>query len=103
MARLGMARTTTCAGTSRIPGRRSPHLIRLGEIKTLTAAIAKQWRASAATSCKPTAASIFASCWNEFVLKKDLARPAGQQRLLPRQHPADGTYSVVPRMAPAAK
>ena len=37
--------------------------------------------------CKPAAASILASCWNEFVLKPEHASAAGHQRPLPRQHP----------------
>jgi len=39
-------------------------------------------------SCKPAVAAILASCWNDFVLKKRARKPAGFERLLPREHPA---------------
>ncbi|HEX5373380.1 MAG TPA: nitrite reductase large subunit NirB [Aquabacterium sp.] len=74
------------------------HLIRVGEIKSFDDLLAKHGKGMGCDICKPTAASIFASCWNEFVLKKDLARLQDSNDYYLGNIQKDGSYSVVPRM-----
>ncbi|HET6787925.1 MAG TPA: nitrite reductase large subunit NirB, partial [Aquabacterium sp.] len=74
------------------------HLIRVGEIKSFDDLLAKHGKGMGCDICKPTAASIFASCWNEFVLKKDLASLQDSNDYYLGNIQKDGTYSVVPRM-----
>jgi nitrite reductase (NADH) large subunit len=49
------------------------HLVRVGQVKSFDELLAKHGKGLGCDVCKPTAASILASVWNEFVLKKDLA------------------------------
>ncbi|TAK96901.1 MAG: nitrite reductase large subunit [Aquabacterium sp.] len=74
------------------------HLIRVGQIKSFEDLLAKHGKGLGCDICKPTAASIFASCWNEFVLKKDLASLQDSNDYYLGNIQKDGTYSVVPRM-----
>jgi nitrite reductase (NADH) large subunit len=74
------------------------HLIKVGEIKSFDELLAKHGKGLGCDICKPTAASIFASCWNEFVLKKDLAALQDSNDYYLGNIQKDGTYSVVPRM-----
>ena len=48
--------------------------------------------------CKPAVASILASCWNEFVLKRDKAVLQDTNDYFLANMQKDGTYSVVPRV-----
>jgi nitrite reductase (NADH) large subunit len=75
------------------------HLIRVGEIKTFDDLLAKHGKGMGCDICKPAAASIFASCWNDFVLKKDLASLQDSNDYYLGNIQKDGSYSVVPRMA----
>ncbi|MDM0110715.1 nitrite reductase large subunit NirB [Variovorax sp. J22R133] len=74
------------------------HLVRVGEIKTFADLLAKHGKGLGCDICKPTAASIFASCWNDFVLKKDLASLQDSNDYFLGNIQKDGSYSVVPRM-----
>ena len=74
------------------------HLVRVGQIKTFADLLAKHGKGLGCDICKPTAASIFASVWNEFVLKKDLASLQDSNDYYLGNIQKDGTYSVVPRM-----
>ena len=74
------------------------HLVRVGEIRTFTDLLHKHGSGLGCDICKPTAASIFASCWNDFVLKKDLASLQDSNDYFLGNIQKDGTYSVVPRM-----
>jgi len=74
------------------------HLIRVGEIKTFDALLASHGKGLGCDICKPAAASIFASCWNEFVLKKELASLQDSNDYYLGNIQKDGSYSVVPRM-----
>ena len=47
--------------------------MRIGEIHSFDALIAKHGRGRGCDICKPTAASILASCWNGFVLAGERA------------------------------
>ncbi len=74
------------------------HLIRVGEIKTFEDLLARHGKGLGCDVCKPVAASIFASCWNEFVLKPQLASLQDSNDYFLGNIQKDGTYSVVPRM-----
>ncbi|MDM0079676.1 nitrite reductase large subunit NirB [Variovorax sp. J31P179] len=74
------------------------HLIRVGEIRSFEDLLARHGKGLGCAVCKPTAASIFASCWNEFVLKKDLAPLQDSNDYFLGNIQKDGSYSVVPRM-----
>lgn len=74
------------------------HLIRVGEIKRFEDLLARHGKGLGCDICKPTAASIFASCWNEFVLKKNLASLQDSNDYFLGNIQKDGSYSVVPRM-----
>jgi nitrite reductase (NADH) large subunit len=74
------------------------HLIRVGEIRSFDDLLARHGKGLGCDICKPTAASIFASCWNEFVLKKPLAALQDSNDYFLGNIQKDGSYSVVPRM-----
>jgi nitrite reductase (NADH) large subunit len=74
------------------------HLVRVGEIRSFGDLLARHGKGLGCDICKPAAASIFASCWNEFVLKKDLAALQDSNDYFLGNIQKDGSYSVVPRM-----
>jgi nitrite reductase (NADH) large subunit len=74
------------------------HLIKVGGIKTFDDLLHKHGKGMGCDICKPVAASIFASCWNDFVLKKDRASLQDSNDYFLGNIQKDGTYSVVPRM-----
>ncbi|CAN7591776.1 nitrite reductase large subunit NirB [Pseudoduganella sp. LjRoot289] len=75
------------------------HLIRVGNIRTFDALLAQHGKGLGCDVCKPLAASILASCWNDFVLKKEHASLQDTNDYFLGNIQKDGTYSVVPRMA----
>ena len=74
------------------------HLVRLGGITSFEALLAKHGSGLGCDVCKPAAASIFASCWNDFVLKPELAALQDSNDYYLGNIQKDGSYSVVPRM-----
>ena len=74
------------------------HLVRVGQLKSFGDVIAKHGRGLGCDICKPTVASILASCWNEFVLKRDKAVLQDTNDYFLANMQKDGTYSVVPRV-----
>ncbi|NDY90400.1 nitrite reductase large subunit NirB [Ideonella livida] len=74
------------------------HLIRVGQIKTFEELLAKHGKGLGCDICKPAAASVLASVWNEFVLKPELAALQDSNDYFLGNIQKDGTYSVVPRM-----
>ena len=74
------------------------HLVRVGQIRSFEELLAQHGQGLGCDICKPTAASILASCWNEFVLKKDLASLQDSNDYYLGNIQKDGSYSVVPRM-----
>ncbi|MDP4301107.1 nitrite reductase large subunit NirB [Leptothrix discophora] len=74
------------------------HLVRVGEIRSFDELIARHGHGLGCDVCKPVAASIFASVWNEFVLKKELAGLQDSNDYYLGNIQKDGSYSVVPRM-----
>ncbi|AMO98082.1 nitrite reductase [NAD(P)H], large subunit [Collimonas arenae] len=75
------------------------HLVRVGQIKTFDALLQQHGKGLGCDICKPVAASILASCWNDFVLKKEHAGLQDSNDYFLGNIQKDGTYSVVPRMA----
>ena len=74
------------------------HLVRVGEIHTFADLLDKHGKGLGCDICKPTASSILASCWNDFVLKKEHASLQDSNDYFLGNIQKDGTYSVVPRM-----
>ena len=74
------------------------HLIRVGQLRSFGDTIAKHGRGLGCDICKPVIASILASCWNEFVLKRDQAALQDTNDYFLANMQKDGTYSVVPRV-----
>jgi nitrite reductase (NADH) large subunit len=76
------------------------HLVRVGQIRSFDALLAKHGKGGLGCDiCKPAAASILASCWNDFVLKPELAALQDSNDYYLGNIQKDGSYSVVPRMA----
>jgi nitrite reductase (NADH) large subunit len=74
------------------------HIVRVGGIRTFGALLAKHGHGLGCDICKPAVAGILASCWNEFVLKKEHASLQDSNDYYLANIQRDGTYSVVPRM-----
>ena len=74
------------------------HLVRVGEIQTFDALLKKHGRGRGCDVCKPTVASILASCWNGFVLANDHAPLQDTNDYYLANMQKDGTYSVIPRV-----
>jgi len=75
------------------------HLVRFDQIKTFDELIAKHGKGLGCEICKPVAASVLASCWNEFVLKKPHAKLQDTNDYYLANIQKDGSYSIVPRVA----
>ena len=75
------------------------HLVRVGKITTFSALLAQHGKGLGCDICKPVAASVLASCWNDFVLKQEHASLQDTNDYFLGNIQKDGTYSVVPRMA----
>lgn len=74
------------------------HLVRVGGIKTFDELLHRHGKGLGCDVCKPLAASILASCWNEFVLQPQLASLQDSNDYYLGNIQKDGSYSVVPRM-----
>jgi len=74
------------------------HLVRVGELRTFEAVLARHGRGRGCDICKPAIASILASCWAEHVLQPaHLPLQDTNDRFLANMQ-KDGTYSVIPRI-----
>ena len=98
MARLGMAVNNHLCEHFPYSRQELYHLVRVGEIRTFADLLARHGHGLGCDICKPTAASVMASCWNDFVLRKDLAGLQDSNDYFLGNIQKDGTYSVVPRM-----
>ncbi|WP_323000029.1 nitrite reductase large subunit NirB [Castellaniella sp.] len=74
------------------------HLVRVNEIRDFKTLIARHGAGRGCDICKPVAASIFASCWNDFVLAPQHAPLQDSNDAYLGNLQKDGTYSVVPRI-----
>ena len=75
------------------------NIIRVEKIKTFAELISSHGTGLGCDICKPTAASIFASCWNEHVIDNKLHGLQDTNDYYMGNMQKDGTYSVVPRVA----
>ena len=74
------------------------HLVRVERIESFGELLKKHGTGRGCDICKPLAASILASCWNDFVLAKDKAGLQDSNDHFLANIQKDGTYSVVPRI-----
>jgi len=75
------------------------NIIRVEKIKTFEELLEKHGSGLGCDICKPTAANIMASCWNEHVLDSNLQGLQDTNDYYMGNMQKDGTYSVVPRIA----
>lgn len=73
-------------------------LIRVHGIRTFDALLEEHGHGHGCEICKPTVASILASCWNDYVLKPELTPLQDSNDYYLGNIQKDGTYSVVPRV-----
>jgi nitrite reductase (NADH) large subunit len=74
------------------------HLVRVGGIRSFGELLGKHGKGLGCDICKPVAANILASTWNDFVLKPEHASLQDSNDYFLGNIQKDGTYSVVPRM-----
>ncbi len=74
------------------------HLVKVGHIKSFADLLAEHGTGLGCDICKPVAASVLASTWNDFVLKPEHASLQDTNDYFLGNIQKDGTYSVVPRM-----
>ena len=74
------------------------HLVRINSIRNFGDLIRQHGRGRGCDICKPAAASIFASCWNEMILEAKHAPLQDTNDRFLANLQKDGTYSVVPRV-----
>lgn len=75
------------------------HMIRVEQIKSFDELLEKHGKGHGCDICKPAVASILATAWNDYVLKKPhIGLQDTNDKYLGNMQ-KDGTYSVVPRIA----
>ncbi|MFO7179722.1 MAG: nitrite reductase large subunit NirB [Pseudomonadota bacterium] len=75
------------------------HIVRVRGIRTFEQLIREHGRGQGCEICKPAVASILASTWNDYILKKEHAGLQDTNDRYLANIQRDGTYSVVPRVA----
>ena len=75
------------------------HLVRMSGISTFAELIDKHGKGRGCDICKPAAASIFAACWNDHVLRPKHAPLQDTNDHFLANMQKNGTYSIVPRVA----
>jgi len=74
------------------------HLVRVGKLMSFDAVIDKHGRGRGCDICKPALASIFASTWNEMILKPRHAPLQDTNDRFLANLQKNGTYSIIPRV-----
>ena len=74
------------------------HIVKAGKIRTFAALLEQHGSGLGCDICKPVAANILASTWNDFVLAPVHASLQDSNDYFLGNIQKDGTYSVVPRM-----
>ncbi|WP_296404900.1 nitrite reductase large subunit NirB [Psychrobacter sp.] len=74
-------------------------LVRVKGIRTFEELLNEHGSGHGCEICKPAVASILSSCWNDYVLKTELAPLQETNDYYLGNIQKDGTYSVVPRVA----
>ena len=98
MKKLGMAVNNHVCEHFAYSRQELVHLVRVGHIKAFPQLLAQHGKGLGCDICKPLAASIFASTWNDFVLTPVHASLQDTNDYFLGNIQKDGTYSVVPRM-----
>jgi nitrite reductase (NADH) large subunit len=98
MQRLGLAVSNHLCEHFAYSRQELYHLVRVGRIESFDALLAKHGRGLGCDVCKPVAASILASCWNDYVLKPQHAALQDSNDYFLANIQKDGTYSIVPRV-----
>ncbi|MCG3725550.1 nitrite reductase large subunit NirB [Vibrio cincinnatiensis] len=75
------------------------HLCQVEQIKDFATLLDKHGQGLGCDICKPTAASVFASLWNEHIMQPDLSALQDSNDAFMANLQKDGSYSVVPRIA----
>ena len=75
------------------------HLVRIHELRSFDELIERHGTGSGCEICKPAVASILASTWNDYVLKREHVGLQDTNDRYLANIQRDGTYSVVPRLA----
>ena len=75
------------------------HLVRIGGLRSFEEVVKAHGYGLGCDICKPTVASILASCWNGFVLGGDRAPLQDSNDHYLANIQRNGTYSIVPRIA----
>lgn len=99
LAKLGMEVNTDLCEHFAHTRQELYHLVRVDELRTFDAVIGKYGRGLGCDVCKPTVASILASCWNDYILKQEHAGLQDTNDYFLANMQKNGTYSVVPRIA----
>src|SRR5690606_7661637 len=73
------------------------NLIKIGDIHSFEALIEKHGTGLGCDICKPTAANMLASIWNDYVLEAPHVGLQDTNDTFLANMQKDGTYSVVPR------
>jgi nitrite reductase (NADH) large subunit len=74
------------------------HLVRINSIRTFADLLARHGKGRGCDICKPAAASILASCWNEMILEPRHAPLQDTNDHFLANLQKNGTYSIVPRV-----
>ncbi|MGY2573566.1 nitrite reductase large subunit NirB [Vibrio sp. C8] len=74
------------------------HICQVEEIKDFDTLLDKHGHGLGCDLCKPTAASIFASLWNEHIMEPQLSRLQDTNDAFMANMQKDGSYSIVPRV-----
>ncbi len=74
------------------------HLCKVGNIRDMETLLAEHGQGRGCDICKPAAASIFASLYNDYVLKEEHVGLQDTNDHMLANMQKDGTYSVVPRV-----
>jgi nitrite reductase (NADH) large subunit len=74
------------------------HICQVEEIKDFDTLLEKHGHGLGCDLCKPTAASVFASLWNEHIMEPKLSALQDSNDAFMANLQKDGSYSVVPRV-----
>lgn len=74
------------------------HLVKVNGIRTFRTLISQYGKGHGCDICKPTVASILATCWNEHILTTDHVPLQDTNDTFMANMQRNGTYSIVPRV-----